>query len=229
MMVAVSAPFTRWKNRAMCKFSAMNILLIVCWSVSGSAVFAQSHSHSSTDVTKPRSEVGGYTGNELRSIYRNDVGQGYTSKSLNAISLQNARARVGYVGQSSAGMPSGGTGGLTSGATSPLAPSRSAKPFSSVSSSPTVSPYLNLFREDLDGSSDFNYQTLVRPQLQQQQFNQQFQRDNMELNQKVQSISAQSDYKNPAGSETQYPTGHQTVFGYYGRYYPGMTQQRARR
>ena len=28
---------------------------------------------------------------------------------------------------------------------------------------PTVSPYLNLFREDFDGGGDFNYQTLVRP------------------------------------------------------------------
>ena len=44
----------------------------------------------------------------------------------------------------------------------------------------------------------------------------------MELSQRVQSISAQSAFQNPAGSEQQYPTGHQTAFGYYGRYYPGM-------
>jgi hypothetical protein len=81
---------------------------------------------------------------------------------------------------------------------------------------------MNLFREDLDGSSDFNYQTLVRPQLQQLQTNQQFQNQNQDLYRRVQSISAQSDYKNPAGAENQYPTGHQTTFGYHGRYYPGM-------
>ena len=127
----------------------------------------------------------------MRSIYRQDVGDGFTSESLNAIAMQNARARVGYYGQSSAGMATGGTGGASLGAAS-LAPSRSSKPFSSVSSSPTVSPYLNLFREDFDGGGDFNYQTLVRPQLQQQQYNQQFQRQNLELAQRVQSISAQS-------------------------------------
>src|SRR3970040_61464 len=51
-----------------------------------------------------RASAGGYTANALRSIYREDIGTGYTSQSLNAISLQNAQARVGYFGQSSAGM-----------------------------------------------------------------------------------------------------------------------------
>ena len=88
---------------------------------------------------------------------------------------------------------------------------------------------MNLFRDDLDGSGDFNYQTLVRPQLNQLQLNQQFQNQNSELNSRVQSISAQRDYANPAGSETIYPTGHTTTFGYHGRYYPGMGQTRPKR
>ena len=104
-----------------------------------------------------------------------------------------------------------------------LAPPRASKPFSSVSSSPTVSPYLNLFRDDLDGSGDFNYQTLVRPQLNQLQLNQQFQNQNVELNRRVQAISAQRNYANPAGSEQIYPTGHPTAFGYHGRYYPALS------
>jgi hypothetical protein len=43
----------------------------------------------------------------------------------------------------------------------------------------------------------------------------------MELSRRLQAISAQSDF-NPRGSEQQFPTGHQTVFRYYGRFYPAM-------
>ena len=82
---------------------------------------------------------------------------------------------------------------------------------------------MNLFREDFDGGGDLNYQTLVRPQLNQLQLNQQFQNQNTELNRRVQSISAQRDYANPAGSESMYPTGHPTAFGYHGRYYPALS------
>jgi hypothetical protein len=202
----------------MSKQSILFALLFACSSVFTASAWAQS---STSSIGNSRSSAGGYTGNEIRNIYRQDIGQGYTSDSLNAISMQNARARVGYFGQSSAGMATGSS--MSSGPS--LAPGRASKPFSQVSSSPTVSPYLNLFREDFDGGGDFNYQTLVRPQLQQQQLNQQFQRENYELARRVQSISAQSDYKNPAGSESIYPTGHQTSFGYYGSFYPGMNQQ----
>jgi hypothetical protein len=141
---------------------------------------------------------------------------------LNSIALQNAQARVGNVGQASANPNSG----LFQGRPPSAGASRASKPFSSVGSSPTVSPYLNLFRDDFDGGGDFNYQTLVRPQFQQLATNQQFQRQNLEISQRVQQISAQGAFQNPAGSEQQYPTGHSTAFGYYGRYYPGMTQQR---
>ena len=206
----------------MFKHPTLPTLLLACLSAFSTLAWAQTTSTSS--IGGSRSSAGGYTGNEIRNIYRQDIGQGYTSDSLNAISMQNARARVGYFGQSSAGM-----GTSSSSSSSSLAPSRSPKPFSSVSSSPTVSPYMNLFREDFDGGGDFNYQTLVRPQLQQQQLNQQFQRENMELARRVQSISAQSDYQNPAGSESINPTGHQTAFGAYLHFYPGMNQpQRGR-
>jgi hypothetical protein len=194
--------------------------------ITGTAA-AQTATDSNKDlgVTKPRSTNSGFTRNELRNIYQQDIGQGFTSQSLNSIALRNAQARVGYVGQTTPGT----SGAARSSSISSLAPGRSAKPFNSVSSSPTVSPYMNLFREDLDGNSDLNYQTLVRPQFQQMQQNQQFERQNMELNYKVQSISAQSAFQNPAGSENVYPTGHQTAFGYYGRYYPTMGQpQRGR-
>jgi hypothetical protein len=85
-----------------------------------------------------------------------------------------------------------------------------------------------LFREDLDGQSDLNYQTLVQPQLRQQAINERQQRESLEMAQRLQSIGAQSDF-NPAGSTSQPPTGHQTVFQYYGHYYPALQQQRRRR
>jgi hypothetical protein len=197
-------------------------LLLGVWAVfSVTLVQAQNNDLS---VTKPNTKQTGYTRSELQSIYRQDVGQGFTTQSLNSIALQNAQARVGYVGQTAAGASGGGR----SSSVSSLSPGRAAKPFQSVSSSPTVSPYMNLFREDFDGGGDLNYQTLVRPQFQQLQQNQQFQRDLMEQNYKVQKISAQTAFQNPAGSESIYPTGHQTAFGYYGRYYPGMTPPRGK-
>jgi hypothetical protein len=173
---------------------------------------------------KPRPGVSNTTSNELRNIYRDDVGDGLSSQSLNQLSLANARARVENYGQASFGQQSGSQARLPT-----LAPSGpSSKPFSQVGTSPAVSPYLNLFRDDFDGGGDFNYQTLVRPQFQQIATNQQFQRQNNELSQRVQSISAQSAFQNPAGSETQYPTGHQTAFGYYGTFYPGMSRPRGK-
>jgi hypothetical protein len=94
-----------------------------------------------------------------------------------------------------------------------------SKPFSSYSSPPTVSPYLNLFRVDLAGNNNLNYSTLVRPQLQQQQLNQQLEQQNLQSARRLQAIAAQANF-NPQGAKDQYPTGHQTVFGYMGHYYP---------
>jgi hypothetical protein len=132
---------------------------------------------------------------------------------LNQIALQNARARAPYFGPTTAAAQ-GPRVNLGLGAPGPA-----NKPFSSFSPTPTTSPYLNLFREDFEGGSDFNYNTLVRPMLQQQQFNQQVQRQSIELSRRMQSMSAQSDF-NPAGAKDQYPTGHQTAYRYYGHFHP---------
>ncbi len=203
--------------------SMLKVCAILTFAVTIEIVACSATALAQVDLIQPRSGAGNISSTELRNIYRDDIGQGFSSQSLNQLSLQYAKARVGNVGQASAN--SGGASGPR--LQSSLGGSTS-KPFSSVSSSPTVSPYLNLFREDLNGSGDLNYQTLVRPQLQQMATNQSFQRQSNELAQRVQSISAQSAFQNPAGSETQYPTGHQTVFGYHGRYYPGMPQPRGR-
>jgi hypothetical protein len=107
---------------------------------------------------------------------------------------------------------------------------RASKPFSGVSSAPTVSPYLNLFRTDLNSGGNFNYSTLVQPQLQQLQTNSQLERQNIQNNRRLTSIAAQADF-NPQGSKDQFPTGHQTVFNYMGHYFPAaqVRQKRAGR
>jgi hypothetical protein len=168
---------------------------------------------------KPLSNTGGYAAQEMRSVYRSAIGTGYSANTLNQLSLNRATARIPNVGQASApgSRLDTGLGGF----------GNSSKPYANYSPAPTVSPYLNLFREDLDGQSDLNYQTLVQPQLRQQAINERQQRENFDLTRRLQSIAAQSDY-NPAGSTSQPPTGHQTVFMYYGHYYPALGQQRRR-
>jgi hypothetical protein len=167
---------------------------------------------------RPASTTGGFAGDELNSIYRRDVGFGYTSASVIRSTLLNTRANIPYAGSGPASIrgPRVGLG---------IGTSAASKPFSNYSPPPTVSPYLNLFREERDGSSDFNYQTLVRPLLQQQQFNQQVERQTMEMARRMQSLAAQSDFT-PQGSESQFPTGHQSVFMYYGHYYPTANVRR---
>jgi hypothetical protein len=170
---------------------------------------------------QPVSKPGGFAGSDLESIYRQDVGTGYSVAAINRQTLTNLRVRAPYAGsgQVSPGPRPAARIGLGTGATA------ASKPFSAYTPEPTVSPYLNLFREDFDGTSDFNYQSLVRPMLQQQQFNQQVQRQTMEMARRLQSMAAQSDF-NPEGSKSQFPTGHQTVFMYYGHYYPTATVRR---
>jgi hypothetical protein len=163
---------------------------------------------------KPISKPGGYAQQELQQIYQQSIGTGYSAANLSNSTLNAARANApSYRRNETASIgPRIGMG---------LGGSAANKPFTSYSPAPTVSPYLNLFREDLEGGGDLNYNTLVRPQLQQQQFNQDVQRQSLELARRLQSFAAQSDF-NPQGSTTQLPTGHQTVFRYYGRYYPRM-------
>ena len=197
--------------------TAILCMTVAAWSliVSGGTSLAQ-HDHSPTDPT-PRSSVGGYTGQALRQLYRSDIGTGYTVAGQNSIALQGSTSRVPYVGQSTTSY-----GRDRERLDLGISSSSREKPFANVSSRPAVSPYMNLFREDFDGNSDFNYQTLVRPQVEQQKLNQQFEDQAQALSRRVQQISAQTAY-DPRGSQSQYPTGHQTVFGYYGRYYPSMS------
>jgi len=102
-----------------------------------------------------------------------------------------------------------------------------AKPFENLDRGSAISPYLNLFNTGISGGSATidNYNVLVRPQLQQQRVNRQLELQTQKLNQRVQSISAQPAMQ-PQGSEQIMRTGHQTTFGYYSRFYPGLNQRR---
>lgn len=64
------------------------------------------------------------------------------------------------------------------------------KPFQSVASEPAISPYMNLYRSDRDGSAPLNYMTLVRPQLDQIQANRQQTAELQKLRGQLQNISA---------------------------------------
>lgn len=166
----------------------------------------------------PASDLSGYAGREMRSVYHQGIGNDYSTGQLIKNNYNQTRATVPYVGQSV---------GTTGSAMFNLGtPTRTqSKPFAAHRSSPTVSPWMNMFREDLSGEGDLNYQTLVRPELQQQQVNRQLERQNMELGQRVQTMSAQNAY-NPQGSDQIYPTGHPTVFMNYGHYFPTPQQRK---
>jgi hypothetical protein len=211
------AMFLSTTNSAL-TFSSLRLASLFC----GLAVMlaAQTAFAQSGIPTGPLSNVGGYSGQALKSLYNSDVGTGYTGQSLNNIALQNAQARVPYVGQNTDSAPAATIG--------PGIGARSTKPFSSITTTPTVSPYLNLFNNSRTGTSAFNYQTLVRPQLQQQAINQQQQRQNLDVDRKVQALAARGAYSHPEGSDQQVPTGHQTTFMYYGHYYADEGPHRKR-
>ena len=92
------------------------------------------------------------------------------------------------------------------------------KPFTYVSQRPTVSPYLNLLRQDT-GEAAPNYYSLVKPQIDQIDFNQQQMRQNQQMARRMQGIQSRPAYP-VAGSQYLIPTGHQAVFMNYLHYYP---------
>ena len=84
---------------------------------------------------------------------------------------------------------------------------------------PTVSPYLNLLRPQ-GGVAIPNYQALVRPQLQQQQINQQQGRQLQQLQRRTyQGPSSQSSAGAPIAIRS---TGHTTGFMNYSAYFPQL-------
>ncbi len=85
-----------------------------------------------------------------------------------------------------------------------------SRPFDNMARKPTVSPYLNLLN---GGDANVtNYQSLVRPMVNQNRVN-------------AQARSAIANLQHPSsgpqGSENMRATGHQAVFQNYSHYYPG--------
>jgi hypothetical protein len=179
------------------------------------------------DITAPVSRAGGVAGQELNRIYTRSIGRGFTVSgqenmvrrgnqiNINTMGLDRGAAPIQSSFGRSGRMPGFGVG-----------MSRGKKPFSSVSSRPTVSPYMSMFADTLNDSVLPSYTTFTRPQLNQQRFNDQMQRQNLEMERRVQSISARSAFVNPRGSETQAPTGHGAMFSNTGRFYPGNFRRR---
>jgi hypothetical protein len=66
---------------------------------------------------------------------------------------------------------------------------RQAKPFQAIYREPTVSPYLNLHREEGNSESAPNYFALVRPQIDQIEANRMQQRDIQQIRGQLQSTS----------------------------------------
>lgn len=90
-------------------------------------------------------------------------------------------------------------------------------PKSRVYGRPTISPYLNLLRDDFSGLS--NYHTLVRPEFEQRTINQRQGGAIRRLEGEVQSA-----YRASRDGELQ--TGHRTYFMNYSHFYPSLSNRR---
>ena len=151
------------------------------------------------------------------------VGSGYSVDSIKQGILNQNRA----FGASSGFSPVATTNSSLSYGMPGMPQLSGSKPFTGLQQSSTISPYLNLFNQGTTGRSQTldNYNLLVRPMLDQQRMNSQVQRQQQQMNMQVQAIAAKPDFEF-AGSERIIPTGHQTGFGYYSHFYPGMAQNR---
>jgi hypothetical protein len=103
----------------------------------------------------------------------------------------------------------------------PTKPFAGTQPFSSG-----VSPYMNLFRNDTNGGTIDNYSTLVRPALNQQSMNQQFNLDisyGAERYNRLQNWALRQTDRGGSGRVPQ-SVGTPQFFMNYGPYYPGAGQ-----
>ena len=92
-----------------------------------------------------------------------------------------------------------------------------SKPFKHIQQRPTVSPYLNLVRDDSGAAA--NYQTLVRPQMEQIDFNRQQEMQLDRLDRQFQDFRSESAFPQQ-GALNLRETGHTTRFMNRSHYYP---------
>lgn len=105
----------------------------------------------------------------------------------------------------------------SSGAARPVVPTQVRKPYEGAVDSPTLSPYLNLFREDHNQYLP-NYHAFVRPAQVQQTRNLQQRRELLNLRQQTQAMAVPPPVGNPGGLAR--PTaGYGTRFMNTGQFY----------
>lgn len=121
---------------------------------------------------------------------------------------QTAMSALGQVGVLG---PNGYRVAARNGAAPPSMPGAKVKPFAGVGSTPTISPYLNLFREEPDNAAP-NYYAFVRPQQEQFDANRQQQAQLQQLQRQVRQATHQTPATNIAGGAR---------FGDTGRFYGG--------
>jgi hypothetical protein len=85
--------------------------------------------------------------------------------------------------------------------TAPPKPAR-GKPFQDVQSEPVISPYMNLYRNDINAPTLSNYLTMVRPQLEQQQISRQQTAEIQKLRGQLQNLSGGGSGTSNTGSMT---------------------------
>lgn len=98
------------------------------------------------------------------------------------------------------------------GATPPSIAGSKSKPFSNVGSTPTISPYLNLFRDETDNNAAPNYYAFVRPQQDQFDANRQQQAQMQQLQRQVRQATYTSPSTGMSGGAR---------YGDTGRFYSG--------
>ncbi len=145
----------------------------------------------------------------------------FASPSAEPQVTSQARQAIGYFGSAQAlatlsqmpQRPAPSSGG-------PPTVANPGKPFQMITRDPTVSPYLNLHREESVDEGVPNYFAFVRPQLEQIETNRRQMREIQRLNQRVQAGSAAVGV--PSQPAVQGSTGHVARFmdtaQYYGRW-----------
>lgn len=96
-------------------------------------------------------------------------------------------------------------------------PTRNKRPFEDMNlARPAVSPYLNLLNSQSTGIT--NYQTLVKPQVQQLAT---ARRQGAQINQLQKQVAARPT-SGTQGSESLRPTGHHSTYQNFSHFYPSL-------
>ncbi|MEX0937915.1 MAG: hypothetical protein WDZ59_08630 [Pirellulales bacterium] len=131
--------------------------------------------------------------------------------------LQRYRPRVPQTPQTPQAPQSRGVGGRYLSDLGNTAPSVQ-KPFVNVEPRPTVSPYVNLGRDNEDLTLP-TYQTLVRPFVQQREINERQQLEIQQLNRQFNNARTDFQLQQQLGAGGLRPTGHQVRFMNLAPYY----------